>query len=145
LYFVFRSLIYHYEFFFFLGFELKALCLQSGPLPLEPHLQYILLWLFWRWSLKTPHWPQLISASRGARITDISHLVTGLEFLFVKDIWYRLKVFFAYEIQLFQYQLLKKTVYWIAFEPLSKIIWVTICWSVSRFFCSNTTLSWLSL
>jgi hypothetical protein len=31
------------------GFELRALCLQTGTLPLEPHLQSILLWLFCRW------------------------------------------------------------------------------------------------
>jgi hypothetical protein len=32
-----------------LGFELRASHLQSK---LELHLQYILLWLFWRWGLK---------------------------------------------------------------------------------------------
>jgi hypothetical protein len=31
-----------------LGFELRALC-KAGTLQLEPHLQPILLWLFWRW------------------------------------------------------------------------------------------------
>jgi hypothetical protein len=30
------------------GFELRARHLQIGTLPLEPHLQSILLWLFWR-------------------------------------------------------------------------------------------------
>jgi hypothetical protein len=40
-----------------LWFELGALCLQAGALPLEPHLQCILLWLFWRWgSLKLFAW-----------------------------------------------------------------------------------------
>jgi hypothetical protein len=29
--------------------ELRALHFQSGALLLEPYLQYILLWLFWRW------------------------------------------------------------------------------------------------
>jgi hypothetical protein len=32
-----------------LRFELRALHLQNRPL--EPHLQSILLWLFWRWDL----------------------------------------------------------------------------------------------
>jgi hypothetical protein len=32
-----------------LGFEFRAVGLQSRSLPLEPHLQAILLWLFWRW------------------------------------------------------------------------------------------------
>jgi hypothetical protein len=32
-----------------LGFELRALYVKTGFLPFEPHLQFILLWLFWRW------------------------------------------------------------------------------------------------
>jgi hypothetical protein len=39
-----------------LGFELRASCFKAGThkavtLPLEPHLQFILLWLLWRWGL----------------------------------------------------------------------------------------------
>jgi hypothetical protein len=39
-----------YNGFFMVGvrFELGALCLQSRHFALEPHLQSILLWLFWR-------------------------------------------------------------------------------------------------
>jgi hypothetical protein len=25
---------------------------KTGALPLEPYIQFILLWLFWRWGLK---------------------------------------------------------------------------------------------
>jgi hypothetical protein len=59
-----------------LGFELRAL----DALPLESQLQFLLLWLIWRWDLYMsvcPSWPQitvlLISASQVARITDVSH------------------------------------------------------------------------
>jgi hypothetical protein len=41
-------------FFFFRwgrGWELRALHCKAGSLSLEPHLQFILLWLFWRWGL----------------------------------------------------------------------------------------------
>jgi hypothetical protein len=34
-----------------LDFELRASCLQSSNLRLKPHLQAILVWLFWRWGL----------------------------------------------------------------------------------------------
>jgi hypothetical protein len=37
--------------FFLVEFELRASHLAS-TLPLEPHLQSILLWLFWRWGLE---------------------------------------------------------------------------------------------
>jgi hypothetical protein len=46
---------------------------------LNPHLQSILLWLFWRWGFINYllGWPQtvilLIAASHVARITDVSH------------------------------------------------------------------------
>jgi hypothetical protein len=70
-----------------LGFKLRAshTC-RPGALPLEPHLQSILLWLFWRWSLENYllGWPQtmilLISASQVARIPGVSHwhLAVGL-------------------------------------------------------------------
>jgi hypothetical protein len=45
---------HHLTFFFFLvglGFELRALHLQSKCSVLETHFQTILLWLFWRWDL----------------------------------------------------------------------------------------------
>jgi hypothetical protein len=48
-------LVFFFVFFFLveLEFELKASCLQNrySVLPLELHLQSILLWLFWRWDL----------------------------------------------------------------------------------------------
>jgi hypothetical protein len=39
-------------FFLFVGHGLNSgFCIcKVGALPLEPHLQSILLWLFWRWS-----------------------------------------------------------------------------------------------
>jgi hypothetical protein len=60
-------------FFFWVGleFELRAL--------LEPYFQSMLLWLFWRWGLKTISldWLQTsilpISDSQEARITGVSH------------------------------------------------------------------------
>jgi hypothetical protein len=60
-------------------FALRALQLQSRCSTTEPHLQSILLWLFWRWSSWTVclGWPRtkilLISASQVARITGVSH------------------------------------------------------------------------
>jgi hypothetical protein len=67
--------------FFFLwdGFEFRALCLQIRYLLLEPRLQSVLLWLFWRCGSQTvcPGWPQttilLISASWVDRITGVRH------------------------------------------------------------------------
>jgi hypothetical protein len=58
-----------------LGFELKASHFQTGALPLEPYLQSILLWLFWKWG---PHelfaWAGLKpQSSQVIRITGISH------------------------------------------------------------------------
>jgi hypothetical protein len=32
-------------------FELRTLHFRAGAQPLEPYLQFILLWLFWRWDL----------------------------------------------------------------------------------------------
>jgi hypothetical protein len=55
----------------------SGLCVrQAVTLPLELHLQFILLWLFWRWGLAN-YLPSLasnlpISASQVARITAIS-------------------------------------------------------------------------
>jgi hypothetical protein len=54
---------------------------KAGTLPLEPHLQSILLWLFWRWGGVSqticPCWPwtsiPLFSASQVARITGRSN------------------------------------------------------------------------
>jgi hypothetical protein len=34
-----------------LNFNQGFLLEKAGPLPLEPYLQFILLWLFWRWGL----------------------------------------------------------------------------------------------
>jgi hypothetical protein len=52
---------------------------KAGTLLLEPHLQSILLWLFWRWGLANSlfgltsnHNPPDLS-SQLARITDMSH------------------------------------------------------------------------
>jgi hypothetical protein len=75
-------IIFYFIFIFLveLGFELRALYLQSRCLLLEPHLQPILLWLFWRWeALQTisPDWPRIvilqISASQVSRITGVNH------------------------------------------------------------------------
>jgi hypothetical protein len=46
--------------FFLVGleFELRALHLQSRCSTLEPHLQSIWLWLFWRWDLEN-YFPRL--------------------------------------------------------------------------------------
>jgi hypothetical protein len=51
---------------------------KAGALPLEPHLQSILLWLFWKWGPENylMGWPHimilLISASQGTSITGVS-------------------------------------------------------------------------
>jgi hypothetical protein len=62
-------------FCFLVGLEFDSdsgLCAcKAGALPLEPHLQSILLWLFWRWGLRnylpglvsnlpSNHWPLLL-------------------------------------------------------------------------------------
>jgi hypothetical protein len=69
-------------FFFLVGLGLNSglhTC-KVGALMLETHIQYILLWLFWRWGVSQttcPGWPWtlilLISASQVARITGVSH------------------------------------------------------------------------
>jgi hypothetical protein len=52
-----KYLKYTNLFFFFMGaggntgFELRAFTCKAGALPLEPYLQYFLLWLFWRQGL----------------------------------------------------------------------------------------------
>jgi hypothetical protein len=52
---------------------------KEGALPLEPHLQSILLWLFWRWGFRSicSGWPWtvilLISAFQVARISGVRH------------------------------------------------------------------------
>jgi hypothetical protein len=53
---------------------------KASVLLLEPHLQSILLWLFWRWGVSQsicPSWPEavifLISTSQVARIISTSH------------------------------------------------------------------------
>jgi hypothetical protein len=62
-----------------LGFYSRLRACKAGALPLEPHLQSILLCLFWRWGLSC-YFPRLaenrdsqISASQVARITGVSH------------------------------------------------------------------------
>jgi hypothetical protein len=71
-------------FFFFLvvvvlEFKLRTLHCKASTLPLEPHLQSILVWLFWRWCFVNCllGWSQTvilqISASQVVRITDMSH------------------------------------------------------------------------
>jgi hypothetical protein len=60
-----------------LGFALD----KAGALLLEPHLQPVLLWLFWGWSLMNyfPIWPGTQSSqcqsSKVTRITNVSHRV----------------------------------------------------------------------
>jgi hypothetical protein len=58
--------------------ELRVLC-KAGALPLKPHLQSIVLWLFWRWGLLN-YLPGLASNHSPldlglpvARITGVSH------------------------------------------------------------------------
>jgi hypothetical protein len=57
-------------FFMVLGFELRALHLASALL-LEPHLQPILFWLFWRWGSREticPGWPQIMILQNSAKL-----------------------------------------------------------------------------
>jgi hypothetical protein len=62
-----------------LGLNLGILVCKAGTLPFEPHLQSILLWLFWRWGPPELFaWVGsepvlLISAFQIARITGVSH------------------------------------------------------------------------
>jgi hypothetical protein len=70
----------HREAFFLVGLGFDLTARKAGALPLEPHLQSILFWLFWRWGVSRticPGWPQTmilpISASQVARITSVSH------------------------------------------------------------------------
>jgi hypothetical protein len=65
-------------FFFWVGFVLRASHLQSShstAWTLEPHLQSILLWLFWKWCLINPGCPWTmilsISAFQVAKITGV--------------------------------------------------------------------------
>jgi hypothetical protein len=46
-----------------LGFELGASHLKSGAVLLEPHLQSILLCIFWRWGLETPSYLPRVSSN----------------------------------------------------------------------------------
>jgi hypothetical protein len=80
--------------FLFVFFPLQFWGLNSGPracltnaLSLGPHLQSVLLWLFWRWGLEN-YLPWLasncnppVSASQVAGITDLSYC-TSLEQIF---------------------------------------------------------------
>jgi hypothetical protein len=75
-----------------LGFELRASHLKAGTPSLQPHLQSILFWLFWRWGLMN-YLPRLasnldslilpISASWVARITGASHWLAMSILLFM--------------------------------------------------------------
>jgi hypothetical protein len=67
---------------------------KAGALPLEPYLQSILFWLFWRWGGGLlNYFPQfglwtkilLISTSQVARITGMSHWHPALRFPSYKD------------------------------------------------------------
>jgi hypothetical protein len=84
----------------FLYFFLIFVCLwysglhacKGGILPLKSHLQSILLWLFWKWSLKD-YLPGLasnlilpISTSQVARIIGMSHQHLAWNGLFLKMI-----------------------------------------------------------
>jgi hypothetical protein len=81
------------DFFFFFLWDWglnSGLCVcKAGTLLLEPHLQSILFWLFWRWGLTNyfPGWPQtkilLIPASKAARITGVSHWHLARRTLFI--------------------------------------------------------------
>jgi hypothetical protein len=55
------------------GVSTQDFTCKTGTLLLEPHLQFIFLWLLWRF----PVWPRtdilLVSASQVARITGMSH------------------------------------------------------------------------
>jgi cellulose synthase/poly-beta-1,6-N-acetylglucosamine synthase-like glycosyltransferase len=69
----------HINFFFLVGLGLGTQVRNSkaGALQLEPHLQSILLWLFWRWgshelSAQAGLEPW-ISASQAARITGVNN------------------------------------------------------------------------
>jgi hypothetical protein len=64
-------------FFFFFGEN--RVCKHESALPLEPHLQSILLWLFWNGVSQTISlgWPQTISASQVSRDYRCEPLVPG--------------------------------------------------------------------
>jgi hypothetical protein len=65
---------------------------KQALLPLEPQLQPIFLWLFWRWALANcfPGWPQTMilwmSASQVARIIGISHQHPAIIFILIKNL-----------------------------------------------------------
>jgi hypothetical protein len=73
-----------------LGLELRASHLQSRCCTLEPHLQSVLLWLFWKWGLSVClGWPWTltlwISAFQVARITSKSHQCLALAGMYTQD------------------------------------------------------------
>jgi hypothetical protein len=63
---------------------------KAGTLPLEPHLQSILPWLFWKWNLANhlPIWTKilLISVSQVVRITGVSHELRAPNFLLISTL-----------------------------------------------------------
>jgi hypothetical protein len=76
---------------------------KGDAVPPKPHLQSILLWLFWRWG-SCPDWPQtktlLISATQAPSITRMSHqyLTETLDKSIQVQIWFQgLQVFKIFE------------------------------------------------
>jgi hypothetical protein len=81
------SIWLHQLFFFFFnwrdwGLNWGLCACKAGTLLLEPQLQSILLWLFWRWGSRElfalgglKPWSLLNSASQTARITGVSHCI----------------------------------------------------------------------
>jgi hypothetical protein len=73
-----------FSFWWYWGLNAEFCACKTGTLPFEPHLQSILLWLFWRRGLMNyfPTWPQvsilLISASQVARIRATNHWHSAL-------------------------------------------------------------------
>jgi hypothetical protein len=81
---IFHILLYYFYLCFIYLFLVvtvvwtQGFAFAAGVLPLEPHLQSILLWIYWRWSFKIcPYWPQivtlLISVSQVAGIARKNH------------------------------------------------------------------------
>jgi hypothetical protein len=86
------------------GLNSELYTCKVGILPLEPHFQSILLWLFWRWGLANyfSGWPPnvilLISASQVARTAGMSHQHLALRILNEHSL---LMVFFQYPWDVF--------------------------------------------
>jgi hypothetical protein len=85
----------NFKFFLWNWSLISGLCTcKADALLLEPHLQSILFWFFWRWRSHKLSiclgWPWnlilLISASQGFRITGINHWCLATYFL-LKDLF----------------------------------------------------------